>query len=167
MAVVLARVDERLIHGQVALSWLRTYPVNLVIAVDDESAKDTLKTMLLKMAVSGTVTCEVTTVSGAKELIEKNNNKQIFLCTKNPSVYKELLKQKQIVAKKIYNANKNIGYYNNKYLAIVLELDNSQNFIKRILKKILRPIYTRLMYRIEILIDAKIYDNNQRNKNND
>ena len=77
MAVVLARVDERLIHGQVALSWLRTYPVNLVIAVDDESAKDPLKTMLLKMAVSGTVTCEVTTVSGTKELIEKNNNKQI------------------------------------------------------------------------------------------
>ena len=103
--------------------------------------------------------------------LELSNNELYLICGRiskyGPIYNKELLKQKQIVAKKIYNANKNIGYYNNKYLAIVLELDNSQNFIKRILKKILRPIYTRLMYRIEILIDAKIYDNNQRNKNND
>ena len=84
-----------------------------------------------------------------------------------PIYNKELLKYKQIVAKKIYNANKNVGYYNNKYLATVLELDNSQNFVKGAVKKILKPIYSRLMYRVETLIDAKIYDNNQRNKNDD
>lgn len=133
MAVVLARVDERLIHGQVALSWLRTYPVNLVIAVDDESAKDPLKTMLLKMAVSGTVACEVITVSGAKELIEKNNNKQIFLCTKNPSVYKELLKQNveipHINIGGIYAKEGRKQYYNTVFLTDeeakeLMELEN-------------------------------------------
>ena len=45
MSVVLARVDERLIHGQVALAWLKKYTIDLVIVVDDESAKDALKTM--------------------------------------------------------------------------------------------------------------------------
>lgn len=93
MSVILARVDERLIHGQVATAWLKSYPVKLVIVVDDESAKDPLQTMVLKMAVSGTVKCEVTTVDQAGALIEKNKEKKIFLCAKSPATYLALLKQ--------------------------------------------------------------------------
>lgn len=40
MGVVLARVDERLIHGQVATAWLKSYLVDVIIVVDDESAND-------------------------------------------------------------------------------------------------------------------------------
>ena len=58
MGVILGRIDERLIHGQMALAWLRQYPAEVVIVVDDQSAKDPLQTMLLQMAVSGTVICK-------------------------------------------------------------------------------------------------------------
>lgn len=104
------------------------------------------------------------------ENLQLNLNKnELYLLSGRVSNYgpiynKELLKQKRVVAKKVYKANKRVKYYNPKYLAEVLELDNSQNIIKRILKKIIKPIYTRLMYRIDVLIDAKIEANNRRNK---
>lgn len=40
MPVVLARIDDRLIHGQVIASWLRSYSVNVIVIVDDELSKD-------------------------------------------------------------------------------------------------------------------------------
>ena len=120
MSVVLARVDERLIHGQVALAWLKKYPSDLVIVVDDESAKDALKTMLLKMAVSGTVGCEVTTLEKAKDLIETNQDKRIFLCAKSPSIYVELLKQgisiEDVNIGGIYAKDNRKQYYNTVFL---------------------------------------------------
>lgn len=93
MSVVIARVDERLIHGQVATAWLKSYPTQIVIAIDDASANDPLQTMLLQMAVSGRMKCEVTTLGKAKSLIEKYGKYPIFLCAKSPKVFLELLRQ--------------------------------------------------------------------------
>ncbi|MGI6510187.1 MAG: PTS system mannose/fructose/N-acetylgalactosamine-transporter subunit IIB [Erysipelotrichaceae bacterium] len=93
MGVVLARVDERLIHGQVATAWLKSYLVDVIIVVDDESANDELQTMLLKMAASGTVQTEVCTLKQAVEIINENINRKIFLCAKSPLVYRQLMDQ--------------------------------------------------------------------------
>lgn len=120
MGIVMARVDERLIHGQMALAWLRQYKVDTVIVIDDESANDSLKTMLLQMAVSGTIECLVTTLSNVKSVIEENKNKDIFLITKLPKVYLELLKQEveipQINIGGIYSASGRKKYYTTIYL---------------------------------------------------
>ncbi len=93
MAIIMSRVDERLIHGQMALAWLKQYSVDVVIVIDDESAGDMLKTMLLQMAVSGTVECIVTKISEAKDRIEEAHGKRVFLCAASPRVFLELLKQ--------------------------------------------------------------------------
>jgi mannose/fructose/N-acetylgalactosamine-specific phosphotransferase system component IIB len=93
MSVIIARVDERLIHGQVALSWLKAYDVDTVIVVDDESAHDSLKTMLLEMAVSGTVKCVVSDEADAPEKIQENSDGGIFLCAKDPAVFLRLLEK--------------------------------------------------------------------------
>lgn len=91
MSVVLARIDERLIHGQVATAWLRLVNVNTVIVVDDESAHDDLKTMLLEMAVSGQINCIVTDEENAVNVIKENESKRVFLCAAKVSVYVNLL----------------------------------------------------------------------------
>ena len=46
----MARVDDRLIHGQVVVGWVRYYRVDQIIVVDDQIAKDSLRKDLLKMA---------------------------------------------------------------------------------------------------------------------
>lgn len=87
--------------------------------------------------------------------------KELYLVCGRVSKYgyvnnKELLKQKRAACLKVYKANKKYRYYNMKYLAEVLELNNQQNIFKRVGKKLLKPIYSRLMYRVEMLINEKI-----------
>lgn len=100
-----------------------------------------------------------------KQLKENLNlsltEKELYLVCGRVSNYgyvnnKELLQQKKKACLKIYNANKKCKYYNEQYLAEVLEL-NKQSVVKKIGKTILRPVYSRLMYRVERLIDEKMY----------
>lgn len=97
MSVVLARIDERLIHGQVATAWLRQVNVSTVIVIDDDSAHDDLKKMLLEMAVSGQIECVVTDLENAPEVISKYEKKKVFLCAADVSVYADLLKRGVVI----------------------------------------------------------------------
>ena len=44
---IYARIDERLIHGQVSLRWKQAYDVTRYIVVDDSSAQDIFRQKLL------------------------------------------------------------------------------------------------------------------------
>lgn len=51
MALVLIRIDDRLIHGQVVEGWLDAISANLVIIGSDEIAHDEFQKTLLTLAV--------------------------------------------------------------------------------------------------------------------
>lgn len=54
MEISLVRIDDRLIHGQVATVWTKVSKCNRIIACSDEVAADTLrKTLLLQVAPPG------------------------------------------------------------------------------------------------------------------
>lgn len=54
MEISLVRIDDRLIHGQVATVWTKVSKCNKIIACSDEVAADTLrKTLLLQVAPPG------------------------------------------------------------------------------------------------------------------
>ena len=44
------RVDERLIHGQVAMAWTRDLGIQGIMVADDEAASNEMQKMTLKMA---------------------------------------------------------------------------------------------------------------------
>lgn len=92
MAIEMTRVDERLIHGQMALAWLRAYPVDAVIVIDDESARDDLKSMLLEMA-AGSTECIVCEEKDALDAVNSNSDKSLFICTGKVSSVLHLLEQ--------------------------------------------------------------------------
>lgn len=48
MQIVLARIDDRLIHGQVATVWSKVTGCNRIIVCDDEVAADKIRSTLLK-----------------------------------------------------------------------------------------------------------------------
>lgn len=120
MGVVLARVDERLIHGQVALAWLREVDVDTVVVVDDESAKDPLKTTLLEMAVSGRMKCLVKTLKDAEVYLQKHPNKKVFMCVKSAVTLESLMDAgiaiPQINIGGIYTRKDRRQYYKTIYL---------------------------------------------------
>lgn len=54
MEISFARIDDRLIHGQVATVWVKTYECNRIMCCSDEVAKDELrKQLVLQVAPPG------------------------------------------------------------------------------------------------------------------
>lgn len=50
MPIVVSRIDDRLIHGQVATSWIGSNNVQVVVVVDDAVAADPIQVSVLKLA---------------------------------------------------------------------------------------------------------------------
>lgn len=53
--IQLVRVDGRLIHGMVAVTWCGMYNPQILAVVNDAAANDEFHTMTLKLAKPGTV----------------------------------------------------------------------------------------------------------------
>lgn len=72
MKVVLVRVDDRLIHGQVVVGWTRTVGGTTIVVANDEVANNSMQRTLLKMTAPAGVKAEILTVEdAAKQLNEK------------------------------------------------------------------------------------------------
>ncbi|MEQ8198394.1 MAG: mannose/fructose/sorbose PTS transporter subunit IIB [Clostridiaceae bacterium] len=87
MEISLVRIDDRLIHGQVATVWTKEAKCNKIFACSDEVAADNLrKTLLLQVAPPG-VKAYVLPIAKAAEAYKNpkyNDFKTFFLCT-NPT----------------------------------------------------------------------------------
>lgn len=87
MIIGLARIDDRLIHGQVATRWTKETNVRRIIVVSDEVAADTVRKTLLTQVAPPGVTAHVVDV--AKMLRVYNNPKyageRVMLLFTNPT----------------------------------------------------------------------------------
>ncbi|ARC53540.1 PTS mannose transporter subunit IIAB [Candidatus Riesia pediculischaeffi] len=62
MKIVLARIDDRLIHGQVATRWTKDTKVNRIIVINDEIYQDKVRSTLLKQVSPPGVSAHVVNV---------------------------------------------------------------------------------------------------------
>ncbi|WP_368543792.1 PTS mannose transporter subunit IIAB [Enterobacter soli] len=87
MVIGLARIDDRLIHGQVATRWTKETNVQRIIVVSDEVAADTVRSTLLTQVAPPGVTAHVVDV--AKMIRVYNNPKyageRVMLLFTNPT----------------------------------------------------------------------------------
>ncbi len=85
--IVLTRVDNRLIHGQVATNWLKTYNANLCIVADDAVAEDSMQQTLLKLA-AGNMQIRFFTIQKTIDIIYKASPSQkiAIICLLQPSI---------------------------------------------------------------------------------
>ena len=60
--IVCLRVDERLIHGQVAMTWTKELKLNGLVVASDEAASNEIQKMTLKMAVPEGIKCIIKSV---------------------------------------------------------------------------------------------------------
>lgn len=93
MSIEIIRVDDRLIHGQVAIGWTRSRGINTILAIDDATAKDRMQCQLMKMATPPGVTPYFLTVEDAVEKILKDTykNKKVMILVKGPAELSALL----------------------------------------------------------------------------
>ena len=86
--IVNIRIDERLIHGQVASAWANTLKANRIMVVDDVASTDDIQKMALKMACPSSCKLSILSTERAVEniLAEKYEGDRIFMVMKGPEV---------------------------------------------------------------------------------
>lgn len=89
MDIRLARIDDRLIHGQVATVWSKQTAINRILVVSDEVAADPLRRFLLREVAPPGITVNVLTVDKMIQLFFSNllaNEKVMLLFTRPQDV---------------------------------------------------------------------------------
>ncbi len=75
MSIVLCRIDDRLIHGQVVVGWGRAMGIDLIILVDDQVATSDWEQELYRMAVTPEIEVRfVTAADAATRLADWQSN---------------------------------------------------------------------------------------------
>ncbi|MFZ7199098.1 PTS mannose transporter subunit IIAB [Avibacterium avium] len=93
LVVGLARIDDRLIHGQVATRWTKESKVSRIVVVNDDVAKDSVRSTMLKSVAPPGVTAHVV---GVDKMIRVYNNpeyagERMMLLFTNPTDVLKLL----------------------------------------------------------------------------
>ncbi|MDO4434785.1 MAG: PTS N-acetylgalactosamine transporter subunit IIB [Cardiobacteriaceae bacterium] len=83
--ILLTRIDNRLIHGQVGMTWTNWLGANLVLVADDEIANDPVQQSLMDMAIAGNVQSRYFTLQKTIDVIHKAaDHQKIFIVVRTP-----------------------------------------------------------------------------------
>lgn len=93
MVIALARIDDRLIHGQVATRWTKETNVSRIIVVSDEVAADTVRKTLLTQVAPPGVTAHVVDVAKMVRVYNNPNyaGQRVMLLFTNPTDVERLV----------------------------------------------------------------------------
>ncbi|MDD3267553.1 MAG: mannose/fructose/sorbose PTS transporter subunit IIB [Burkholderiales bacterium] len=87
MNIVLVRIDDRLIHGQVTTIWSKGTKCQRIIVCNDDVAKDLIRKTLLEQAVPTGIKASVIGINKAIRVYNnsKHQNDRVLLLFTNPS----------------------------------------------------------------------------------
>ncbi|PJI08072.1 MULTISPECIES: PTS system mannose/fructose/N-acetylgalactosamine-transporter subunit IIB [Clostridium] len=91
--IIHVRIDERLIHGQVATMWTNNLKASRIMVVDDSAAKDDMVKMSLKLATPDGVKLSILSAkkAAANILNGKYEGQRVFLIAKRPETLVKLI----------------------------------------------------------------------------
>lgn len=92
--VVLARVDDRLIHGEVVSVWTPTLSANTILVVDDDVAKDDFNKRVIKSLAPEGVKVFVSSIEGAIKGLLKDPipGERVIVLTKSPVAFAKIVR---------------------------------------------------------------------------
>ncbi|MFV0552030.1 MAG: PTS system mannose/fructose/N-acetylgalactosamine-transporter subunit IIB [Anaerorhabdus sp.] len=93
MEIVNVRIDERLVHAQVAAVWASTLNATKIVVVDDGASQDEIQQVALKMACPKTVKLSIISAKRAAEkLLEEPSDSQdrLFIVMKGVKTLKKI-----------------------------------------------------------------------------
>ena len=86
MTIVHVRIDDRLIHGQVGMAWIKRVKADTVFVVNDEVANNPMIAAMVPMGAPSGITVKTLTVVNAANELKKSewNDKNIMIICKFP-----------------------------------------------------------------------------------
>jgi len=93
MSIIHVRIDDRLIHGQVATMWTSNLSATRIMVIDDEAANNDITKMSLKLATPNGVSLSVLPVEKAAMRLNENayEGQRVFVIVKSPDTLEKLL----------------------------------------------------------------------------
>ena len=87
------RIDDRLLHGQVAFSWKSELGFNAIVIASDAAANDPMRKQIMKMCCPEGVKLAVRTVEDAAKLLKNPRLEamKVFVVCPDPVTVKRLL----------------------------------------------------------------------------
>lgn len=84
--IIHIRIDDRLIHGQVAMFWTNELHASRIMVINDEVANDNMQKSLLRMAAPANVATSIITKDKAVENISagKYEGQRVLIVVKSP-----------------------------------------------------------------------------------
>ena len=109
MAISLVRIDDRLIHGQVVMSWTKSLNASVIVVPDDAAAADPILKTAMKAATPIGVRSAILSVADAAVLLNgpKIKNDRVFVVVKGPEVVVRLRKAGVAIKKVIVGNMRN------------------------------------------------------------
>jgi PTS system N-acetylgalactosamine-specific IIB component len=90
--IVLSRIDERLIHGQVGVQWVGFAGANLVLVANDEVAEDAVQQNLMEMVLAEGIAVRFWPLQKVIDNIHRAADRQkILLVCKSPQDFLTLV----------------------------------------------------------------------------
>jgi mannose/fructose/sorbose-specific phosphotransferase system IIB component len=86
MKIAMVRIDERLIHGQITMGWVRTTGADLILVANDAVARDSMQKKLMQLASPPGVEVEIYSLDETSKKISAQAwpNKNILMLIRNP-----------------------------------------------------------------------------------
>lgn len=128
------RVDDRLLHGQVAVAWTQYFQVDVILIANNEVIQNKNMQVAFQLATPPGVTLSMKSLEGAIKVINnpKHANRQIMVITKNLEDAKYLCKKtngeiKEILLGGLRAGENKVQIDNNSYMD-----SNDVNHIKEL-----------------------------------
>ena len=91
--LVLTRIDDRLIHGQVMTAWIKQKNAVQVVVADDEVAEDDFMINVLEMAVPDEIAIGIFNRDDAVEFMKQGLEAPTILLVKGPEILNYMVDQ--------------------------------------------------------------------------
>lgn len=89
--VVLARIDDRLIHGQVVTAWVNHVKANTIIIADEELSSNKLMQRIYMAAAPNNIELKILTIDETITYLKEKENRRVLLLGKTPQVFEKLI----------------------------------------------------------------------------
>lgn len=133
--IILTRIDDRLMHGQIVVSWIPYLKADEVIIIDDEYAADEFMTLLIKNAAPDNVKVHIFACDKAADYLKKDDEgSRILILLKNIEYIKRLL-DSNVKLNKINLGNLGSSAARKKYYNSVHLSDDELNLLNEISKQ--------------------------------
>jgi PTS system mannose-specific IIB component len=87
MPIVLVRIDDRLVHGQIVQGWLKILDVDIILIISDIATLDIMQQILMTMAVPGNIKLDIKNLKDATNAITSGqyDKERVMILAVSPS----------------------------------------------------------------------------------